>query len=619
MDLMDLGTLGARQRSSTRIVDFGVHFPWIEAGAGGTVGVKIIHELDQFLEPIPSLYFPLAQTGTHPRYGAYWSAAVDLGSATPPTGSRWGSPGRYVYRFQVTQGGKSVDWVIDPFAREYGPGKMSAFTLDYAPHPWSPGEATWKVPDLRDLVVYELHLGEFDNGLQGATDRLDYLADLGVNCLEIMPVSNVVETVEWGFQPIGYFGVDDRFGKRSDMQAFVDAAHQRGLAVVLDVVFGHTGDNFPYSYLYDALGFGNNPFFGSTFGEQFGFGRHTDFSLPLVADFFYTVCNHLLDCYHVDGFRYDCVPEYWDPILMRGYHDLVYHLHQTAKSNIAAGNWTRFATADGGPSLIQCAEQLEFPEDAVARTYGNATWQNHTFDAAVAVATRSGDALGGAIQDLGFKLGLDGFPRVETFDGDVLAKTAFQYLENHDHPRFVDLFGQEGDGLFASGDRGNWFRVQPFLIALLLADGVPLLWQGQELCENNSLPDSGLGRVRLFRPVHWEYFYDDPGKGTLWLVRSLLGLRKKGAQFRQGDYYFHNDWQNYQSKGVLVYHRSLGGVESYVAANFGQSDQSVWIPFSRGGNYREELHGLAGLSGVAPGSWQQVSIPGNYGRIWTSA
>ena len=104
-----------------------------------------------------------------------------------------------------------MDWITDPFAREYGTGKLSAFTLGYQDHEWSEAEAAWKTPALNDLVVYELQLEEFGGGLDGTIRLLGYLADLGINCPEIAPVSNVALTVDWGYLPTGYFGVDERF------------------------------------------------------------------------------------------------------------------------------------------------------------------------------------------------------------------------------------------------------------------------------------------------------------------------------------------------------------------------------------------------------------------------
>jgi maltooligosyltrehalose trehalohydrolase len=634
MNLMDLSLLGARQQPKKHIVDFGVYLPWITQDNGYSVVVKIKTEVDQFFQEIDALSFPLTQGSIHPVYGAYWSGTADIGLTPAPKNSKsWGSAGTYLYRYEVSYKSsdasacKTIDWVIDPFAREYGIGKMSAFSLDYVDYKWSNDEATWRVPGLRDLAVYELHLKEFNDGIQGAIGRLDYLADLGINCLEIMPVSNVIETVEWGFQPIGYFGIDDRFGNRSDMQQLVDKAHARGIAVILDVVFGHTGNQFPYAYLYDSLGFSDNPFCGALFGEDFGFGRRTSFGKPLVDDFFFTVCHHLLDCFHIDGFRYDCVPEYWDPVQMRGFHCLAYSTYQETKAMISSGQWIRFSGNAGEITLIQCAEQLECPVQAVADTYSSATWQDWTFNSAVYVASCANSSganksviLGEAIRGLGLNLGLYPFPRSETMNGDVRLKTAFQYIENHDHPRFVNNFGILGNGLFSSGDRMLWFRVQPYLIALLLADGVPMLWQGQELCENNSLPGGNAdGRVNLFRPVAWEYFYDDPGRGTLWLVKTLLALRKNQSQFRGGEYYFFDDWDNQLSNGVLVYRRRSAAVDSFVAVNFGESPQSIGICFERGGDYVEDLFNNSSdmLADVQPGEVRQVNIPENCGRVWT--
>ena len=130
-------------------------------------------------------------------------------------------------------------------------------------------------------------LDEFGGGIDGAIERLDYLADLGINCLEIMPVSNVALTVDWGFLPIGYFGVDERFGKRADLQRLVDAAHQRGIAVIVDAVYGHTARDFPYGDALPAARLPREPVHGP-FAKDL-FGDSTDFARTFTRDFFFTV------------------------------------------------------------------------------------------------------------------------------------------------------------------------------------------------------------------------------------------------------------------------------------------------------------------------------------------
>jgi maltooligosyltrehalose trehalohydrolase len=615
MQLLPLDQLGPRElKNRPGVVSFGLFLPWVSAVDGNRLYLKIIHEDDQFLQQIQPLEFELAHS-LDPSYGDYWSVEVDIANTPPPQpNSAWGSPGRYVYRYCLSNPNAPglIDWIIDPFAREFGVGKLSAFTLGYQPYVWNPNEPTWKTPALDDLVIYELMISEFGGDIDRTIKLLDYLADLGVNCLEVMPVSNVSNVVDWGFLPLGYFGVDERFGKRYDMQRFIDAAHQRGLAVIIDSVYGHTSDSFPYQYVYDRLSYHENPFMGS-FAKDY-FGKSTDFGRAFTRDFFYTVSHHWLECYHVDGFRYDCVPNYYDGPLGNGYAALVYETYQLVKAETgASSHWQRFF-AGGGVNLIQCAEQLEEPRDILEKTYSTCTWQNETLGAAQDLATKGWDHL----TNLGYRLGLMGYPDSVTANNETLSKSGLQYIENHDHSRFVCNFGllTRDNVLLSEGNRDLWFKVQPYLIGLLTAKGIPLLWQGQEFGENYFVPPEGWGRVMLFRPVRWDYFYDHVGKTVIWLVRRLLQIRRQ-VQFRQGAHYFYNDYDRYQSKGVLLFSRSAGHSFSLVALNFTDVAQSVPFAFPFAGDYQEELHGQQNLIGLAAAEERWLTIDSNYGCIWT--
>jgi 1,4-alpha-glucan branching enzyme len=378
MNLLPLSELGAIERNG--IVTFGLWLPWVSAADGNAVTVKIIHEADQFLQDVPAREFALAHS-VRPPYGDFWSVTVPIaGTARPVPNSSWGSPGRYAYRYTIRNPNVgTLDWIIDPFAREFGVGKLSAFTLGYQAYDWSAAEANWRTPSLRDLVVYETNIAELAGDLDRTRAFMAYLRDLGVNAVEIMPLSNVGSSVDWGYLPIGYFGVDERFGKRSDFQQVVDIAHQHGIAVVVDVVYGHTGVDFPYYDAYTRLRYRENPLMGPFAKDYFSnFGKSTDFTRQLTRDFFFTANYHWLDVYHVDGFRYDCVPNYWDGPLGVGYASLVYETYQITKSKIAERQayWARFDTGERGPlRLVQMAEQLEGPEEILRTTYSNSTWQ----------------------------------------------------------------------------------------------------------------------------------------------------------------------------------------------------------------------------------------------------
>lgn len=273
LNLLPMSALGAVE--SNGAVTFGLWLPWVSAGDGNAVTVKIIHEADQFLADVPPREFPLTHS-VRPPYGDFWSTTVPIaGTAPSAPGAAWGTPGRYVYRYTIVNPNVgTLDWIIDPFAREFGVGKLSAFTLGYQAYQWSAAEAQWRVPPLSDLIVYEINVAELGGDLDRTRNVMAYLSDLGVNAIEVMPLSNVGVSVDWGYLPIGYFGVDERFGKRSDFQQLVDIAHQHGIAVIVDVVYGHTGVDFPYYDAYTRLRYNENPFMGPFAKDYFSnFGK----------------------------------------------------------------------------------------------------------------------------------------------------------------------------------------------------------------------------------------------------------------------------------------------------------------------------------------------------------
>ncbi|HTU57840.1 MAG TPA: hypothetical protein VMF89_05390, partial [Polyangiales bacterium] len=188
MTLLPMHELGAIETDGS--VRFGILLPWISARDGFRLTVKVIHERDQFLQRVQPVEVEL-QHAPHAQYSDYWSGQLRIAGESRP-GTHWGEPGRYVYRYCLTaSAGHVFDGIVDPFAREFGLGKLAAFTLGYQPHEWSAGESSWRTPALADLVVYEVNLAELGGSLERLEVLLHYIADLGVNCIELMPLSNV--------------------------------------------------------------------------------------------------------------------------------------------------------------------------------------------------------------------------------------------------------------------------------------------------------------------------------------------------------------------------------------------------------------------------------------------
>lgn len=613
-----MNKLGA-QETSSKVIQFGIFLPGVDSGNGYNVSVKIIHEADQYLQAAQAAV--VAQNhSVDAIYGDYWSGSIDLNTAQAPPGSTaFGQPGRYVYRYLIhspTRG--DIDFIIDPYSREVGVGRLSAITVGATAYSFSANETVWKTPPLKNAIIYELMISEFRHDLGCTIKQLPYLKDLGINCIEVMPVSNVLSTIDWGYDPIGYFCVAERFGRTSDFQRFVDMCHQNQIAVVIDSVYGHTGGDFAYTQLYGALqGDLPNPFNGAN-GD---YGILNDFSKTLTQDYYYSVNQYWLDTFHVDGFRFDDVPEYFDGSTGSGYANLVYSTYQYIKSKTGTtDHYQRFFDANGNINLIQIAEYLPDPPAILNGSYSTGTWQDGTLGAAESCAAGNP----GAIEQLGLQLGLNGYPISVTTNNDTIAKTGLQYIENHDHQRFICNFGtvpvdnDPNDVLLQQGDRdSNWYKVQPYLIALLTAKGTPLLAEGQEFCENYWIPSSGYGRVMLYRPVRWNFFYDTDGRPIIRLVRKLTKIRSGGSQFTDGTHFFYNDDDTFNSKGLLAFSRQLNNTFSLVVVNFTNQPQTTSFAFPNSGNYVEQIEGTQNLNGVAAGVPQTITVPSNYGCIWT--
>lgn len=164
--------------------------------------------------------------------------------------------------------------------------------------------AQWTRPAWRDPVIYELHVGTFTPAgtFRSAIDRLAYLRDLGVDVIELMPVADFPGARNWGYDGVAIYAPARCYGRPDDLRALIDAAHEHGLAVMLDVVYNHLGPDGNYlgAYAKDySHASRSNPWGGS-----FNFdGRNSG---P-VRDFFRNNAAYWLDEFRFDGLRLDAI------------------------------------------------------------------------------------------------------------------------------------------------------------------------------------------------------------------------------------------------------------------------------------------------------------------------
>jgi maltooligosyltrehalose trehalohydrolase len=197
------------------------------------------------------------------------------------------------------------DPLPDPRTRWQPDGVHGASrAFDPASFEWT--DADWSGRELAGGIIYELHIGTFtsDGTFDAAIERLDYLVELGIDFVEVLPVNAFNGTHNWGYDGVDWFAVQQSYGGPTGYQRFVDACHARGLAVIQDVVYNHLGPSGNYlprfgPYLTDAS--------KNTWGASVNLEEHE------VRRYILDNAAMWMRDYHVDGLRLDAVHALVDP------------------------------------------------------------------------------------------------------------------------------------------------------------------------------------------------------------------------------------------------------------------------------------------------------------------
>lgn len=574
------------------------------------------------------------------------------------------------YRYEIvgpsksgSRGGARSLFFGDPYARETADGAFSLLRVESAPAPlMDPGG--YKVPELKDAIIYELNVDEFANTFSGIVDRLPYLASLGVNILELMPINSIAEPSNSGYMPIFYFAPEERFGGPKGLRELVQACHARGIAVILDMVYAHSDFMLPYQVGYD-------PFFSLWRDNQFddgrtihrapnpmscaysNFGHKNDFRMKSVQEFVVAVNQFWLDEYNIDGFRYDHVNGYLDKAPSIN-PDGSIHWYSAANrptfvslqtlSNATYGHSkgiSRFVNADGSSRIIQVAEDLgesAYQLGDRSNSAVNGCWEKSLHNIAKSMAAYdylSAD-FSRELLMISDRWGHQKYTGVKIVGGDAIPALPVQYLESHDESLLMYNIasGKEWDESGGFDYRHGlhdqaWWKLQPYAIALMTSVGIPMLWAGQEFGENYGLPERSLARVRGARPLHWDYFYSpmsSVGGGTVLpltqLYRVLGDIRKAHPDLR-GNRENSVVEVEHLARKILVYRRWEGAQIILIAINFSNSEQQVSIPFGEIGTWTDILkkaygetdaHTTVSVSSVS--EKLMVGIPSNFGRIY---
>ncbi len=184
----------------------------------------------------------------------------------------------------------------------HGPSQV----IDMQAYKWN--DQVWNVMPLRNMIVYELHIGTFspDGTFEGLIKRLDYLKELGVNTLELMPISQFPGSRNWGYDGAYPYAVQNSYGSPDQLKHLIDVCHQHGFAVILDVVYNHLGPEGNYlgtyaSYFTDK--------YKTPWGQAINFDDEWS---DHVREYFIQNALYWLREYHIDGLRLDAVHAIYD-------------------------------------------------------------------------------------------------------------------------------------------------------------------------------------------------------------------------------------------------------------------------------------------------------------------
>ena len=193
--------------------------------------------------------------------------------------------------------------VPDPASR-YNPEDVHGPSVVVDPRAFEWRDEKWRGRPWSEAVIYELHVGTFspDGTFKGVERRLDYLRDLGVTAIELMPVADFPGKRNWGYDGVLQYAPDSSYGAPEDLKRLVSAAHERGLMIMLDVVYNHFGPEGNYLYAYAC------EFFTERHKTDWGAAINFDGAESrTVRDFFIHNALYWLEEYHFDGLRFDAV------------------------------------------------------------------------------------------------------------------------------------------------------------------------------------------------------------------------------------------------------------------------------------------------------------------------
>lgn len=468
------------------------------------------------------------------------------------------------YKFVIMNGSQTI-WKNDPRARQLtnSAGNSIIFGDDFA---WS--SLPYDSPTWDKAIVYEMHIGAFNDspgGLPGTFDsaaqKLDYLKDLGVNEIELLPVNEFPGDFSWGYNPSYPFSVESAYGGPARLKAFVDAAHQRGIGVLLDVVDNHLGPNDLDLWRFDGwyqnnLGgiyFYNDGRASTPWGDT-----RPDYGRGEVRQYLHDSALQWLEEFRMDGLRFDSTV----------------NIRRTNLGDSADGwslmQWLNDEVDAREPWKLMIAEDMQGESYLTRPTASGGAGFDAQWSAQFVHPVR--DALTKA-SDSDRSMAAIRNAVVETANGNGLKRIV--YTESHDEDANG---GQRLPSAIDASNPGGYYARRRATLGMALAltsPGIPMLAMGQEFLESGYFSDS----------IPLDFTKATTYAGVRQMVKDLVALRKNAAGNSTGLTGDHTDFYHTDDTNkVVAFHRwKDGGIGDDVVivqnwANRSWDDYRVGIP-----------------------------------------
>lgn len=344
---------------------------------------------------------------------------------------------------------------VDPTLIDYPSGGDGYVTVIQPGKPqfeWSDATLNFKRPNKNNLVIYELWVYDYTEGrtLKGLMKRLDYIQNLGVNAIELMPICEFDGNYNWGYSPNHYFAPDRAYGSETMYKTFIDECHKRGMAVIIDMVFNHATGLNPMNKLYPyGSDLANNPWFNVEAPHSDNVYEDWNHGFAPAHEMFTRALKYWLTEYKVDGFRLDLS------------HGLCSDQPNTSVANLKDyyDNGVKAVSPDAYMILEHWGGNMASERPQLIN-YGMMCW-NNTSNAYCQTA-------------MGWLKDGDGFADANK-DGYV------SYCESHDEERMQFKAKKYGNGDLQTNTAGRLARVPENVAFNVLLNGPHMLWMWEEI------------------------------------------------------------------------------------------------------------------------------------------